>query len=97
MSSVGVIYCDITGLKATNDNLGHKAGDQLICHCYEVLKEVAGTGKIYRFGGDEFIVLCPECTESEFQNTVFELRKKSGKISIILPLATPGLTSSRSA
>lgn len=76
MSSVGVIYCDITGLKATNDNLGHKAGDQLICHCYEVLKEVAGSGKIYRFGGDEFIVLCPEYTESEFQNTVFELRKK---------------------
>lgn len=76
LRSAGVIYCDITGLKETNDTLGHKSGDQLICHCYEILKEVAGSSMIYRTGGDEFIVLCPECTESEFQDTVFNLRKK---------------------
>lgn len=76
MNSVGVIYCDITGLKAANDTFGHKAGDQLICHCYEILKEVAGSSSIYRTGGDEFIVLCPEYTKQEFQSTVFDLRKK---------------------
>lgn len=76
MNSVGVIYCDITGLKETNDTFGHKSGDQLICHCYEILKEVAGSSRIYRTGGDEFIVLCPEYTEQEFESTVFDLRKK---------------------
>lgn len=28
--SVGVVYCDVTGLKGVNDTLGHKAGDDLI-------------------------------------------------------------------
>lgn len=76
MHSAGIIYCDITGLKETNDTFGHKAGDQLICHCYEILKEVAGSGMIYRTGGDEFIVLYPECTKSVFHNTVSSLHKK---------------------
>lgn len=76
MDSIGVIYCDITGLKEMNDSFGHASGDQLICHCYEILKEVASSGMIYRTGGDEFIVLCPECTEPEFQETVLNLRKK---------------------
>ena len=76
MDSIGVIYCDITGLKEMNDSFGHASGDQLICHCYEILKEVASSGMIYRTGGDEFIVLCPDCTEPEFQETVLNLRKK---------------------
>ncbi len=76
MRSVGVIYCDITGLKEVNDTFGHKAGDQLIHHCYQILKEVADSSRIYRTGGDEFIVLCPEYTESEFQDTVSNLQNK---------------------
>lgn len=76
MGSAGVIYCDITGLKETNDTFGHKTGDQLICHCYEILKEIAGLSTIYRTGGDEFIVLCPEYTEGEFQDTISRLREK---------------------
>lgn len=76
MNSVGVIYCDITGLKEVNDTFGHKSGDQLIYHCYQILKEVADSSRIYRTGGDEFIVLCPEYTESEFQDTVAKLQKK---------------------
>ncbi|MFQ8776255.1 MAG: diguanylate cyclase domain-containing protein [Roseburia sp.] len=28
--SVGVVYCDVTGLKGVNDTLGHKARDDLI-------------------------------------------------------------------
>ena len=28
--SIGVVYCDITGLKRVNDSMGHEAGDQLI-------------------------------------------------------------------
>ena len=76
MSSVGVIYCDITGLKEENDTFGHKSGDQLIYHCYEILKEVAGSSRIYRTGGDEFIVLCPECNEPKFQDIVSNLQKR---------------------
>ena len=28
--SIGVVYCDVTGLKYVNDTMGHEAGDRLI-------------------------------------------------------------------
>lgn len=76
MNSVGVIYCDITGLKAVNDSKGHKAGDQLICHCYALLQSAVDTCTVYRTGGDEFVVLCPNCSESDFQSRLRALQDK---------------------
>lgn len=77
MDCAGVIYCDITGLKQVNDSLGHEAGDRMICTCYETLQEVVDNGTIYRAGGDEFVVLCPNCTEEDFQDTIFQLRRQN--------------------
>lgn len=76
MDSVGVIYCDITGLKKVNDSQGHEAGDALICHCYELLLQGVDTCLVYRTGGDEFVVLCPNCQEEEFLDKVKRLQKK---------------------
>lgn len=75
MKTVGVIYCDITGLKNVNDSLGHAAGDRMICHCYDLIKRSLKSGKIYRTGGDEFIALCPDCTEEEFRSMVRKLQE----------------------
>lgn len=55
---VSFIIVDLNGLKATNDTLGHHAGDKLIRRAAEVL--AASVGKEYivaRIGGDEFIVI----------------------------------------
>lgn len=76
MDSVGVIYCDITGLKKVNDSQGHEAGDRLICHCCELLQEAADTNMVYRTGGDEFIALYPNCTEAQFYENVHRLHRK---------------------
>lgn len=75
MKTVGVVYCDITGLKSVNDSLGHAAGDRMICHCYEMIKNSIKSEKIYRTGGDEFIALCPDCSEKEFRNMVSDLQE----------------------
>ena len=49
---------DINGLKNVNDNLGHNAGDELICGAADCISSVFGEyGDCYRTGGDEFIVL----------------------------------------
>ena len=49
---------DINGLKIVNDNLGHVAGDELICGGANILKQTFGNhGKVYRVGGDEFVVM----------------------------------------
>lgn len=52
------ISLDLNGLKQTNDKMGHSAGDELICAASSCMKfAFASYGKIYRIGGDEFVVL----------------------------------------
>lgn len=53
-----VIVLDVNSLKATNDQLGHHAGDELICGAADCIRECFGeVGTCYRMGGDEFIIL----------------------------------------
>lgn len=70
MQSTGVIYCDISGLKEVNDTLGHDAGDEVIRHCYQLIRDTTKTEWIYRTGGDEFVAVLPNCSEEAFQHTV---------------------------
>lgn len=52
------ISLDLNGLKQTNDKMGHSAGDELICAVSSCMKFAFDSyGKIYRIGGDEFVVL----------------------------------------
>lgn len=52
------VSADVNSLKATNDSLGHNAGDELLIGAANCLKECFGKyGKLYRTGGDEFIAL----------------------------------------
>lgn len=48
--SVGVVYCDVTGLKGVNDTLGHKAGDDLILRAGACLEQVFGDYGVFRIG-----------------------------------------------
>ena len=53
-----IVQLDINGLKQVNDNLGHIAGDQLICAAATCIDKVfSAYGTSYRTGGDEFIAL----------------------------------------
>lgn len=49
---------DVNNLKTTNDTSGHSAGDELLQTMARVLTEAAGDdGMVFRYGGDEFVVL----------------------------------------
>ena len=53
---------DLDGFKDVNDTLGHSTGDQLLIEVGQRLVSVAGDrGQVCRLGGDEFIVIIPEC------------------------------------
>jgi len=52
------ISIDVNGLKATNDTIGHPAGDELLVGTCECMSKVLGPyGKLYRIGGDEFVAI----------------------------------------
>ena len=52
------ISMDLNGLKHVNDSFGHAAGDELICAAADCMKNsFSEYGKVYRIGGDEFVVV----------------------------------------
>lgn len=75
MNKVGIVYCDVLGLKRVNDMQGHKAGDELLIRASESLKNNFATREIYRVGGDEFLVLNVDTDQSVFDLKVEMLRK----------------------
>lgn len=53
-----LFFIDLDNLKATNDSLGHAAGDSLIVRTAKLLKNVfRGHDVLARIGGDEFVAL----------------------------------------
>jgi len=55
-------YLDIDGLKHVNDTFGHKMGDELILQMVNVFRScLRETDIISRLGGDEFLLLFPNC------------------------------------
>ena len=57
IDKLGVVVCDINGLKLANDTLGHAAGDKLIKDACSLICEYFTHGAVYRIGGDEFVVI----------------------------------------
>lgn len=60
IDKLGIIVCDINGLKHVNDTKGHAAGDQLIKDASSLICEHFNHGAVYRIGGDEFAVILQE-------------------------------------
>ncbi len=74
--SVAVI--DLDGLKAINDTRGHHAGDLAIQKLVTTLRaSLRETDRLYRFGGDEFVVIAP-FTSSEGANRIMRRAVESG-------------------
>ena len=62
---MGIVFADINGLKRVNDDQGHYAGDQLIKHAAEILRDIFRRCDVYRAGGDEFMIIVPDSNEDE--------------------------------
>jgi diguanylate cyclase (GGDEF)-like protein len=55
-----VVAADVDGLKSVNDSFGHAAGDALLRHFATEMKgRLRDRDRLYRVGGDEFVVVAP--------------------------------------
>lgn len=63
---VGLIFIDLDHFKAVNDNNGHAAGDQLLIHVADAMRDTAREEDfLCRMGGDEFVMGCPGVSDFE--------------------------------
>jgi diguanylate cyclase (GGDEF)-like protein/PAS domain S-box-containing protein len=63
-TKLAVLFLDFDDFKLVNDSLGHDTGDLLLVGLTPRLTEALRPGDtVGRFGGDEFVVLCPDLTD----------------------------------
>jgi len=61
--AVAILWMDLDRFREINDTLGHMVGDHLLCAASEKLAEALdGRGYVARFGGDEFVMICPDAS-----------------------------------
>jgi PAS domain S-box/diguanylate cyclase (GGDEF) domain len=63
---IAMMFLDLDGFKPINDRLGHTTGDDVLREVASRLRGVVRDSDVIgRFGGDEFIVLCPDTGDED--------------------------------
>lgn len=74
-----IAMVDVDHFKKFNDTYGHDVGDQVLRMVASQLQDVAGGGKAYRYGGEEFTILFPGRSAAEAMPAVDALRAAIGR------------------
>ena len=70
-------FFDIDDLKAVNDQFGHVEGDALILQACKIIKEeLKHNDTVFRYGGDEFVIIFDDAYEYETEQTCRRIREK---------------------
>lgn len=75
--AASVIILDLDHFKKVNDNFGHKCGDEVLISIARLLQQrVRVTDRIFRFGGEEFVILARNTSLPDAEIMAEDLRKQ---------------------
>lgn len=79
--TIGLLLIDLDRFKVINDTLGHQAGDSILLKTSTYLGQASKSGsksgmKIFRIGGDEFVILLPKASGNDCVEVAEALLKK---------------------
>ncbi len=75
-----LVYIDLNKLKYINDTFGHQAGDEYLRDFSKAITQNLRTEDfLSRFGGDEFIIIMPNCTRFDAVSRINTIRKNIKK------------------
>ena len=69
------LYIDVNGLHELNNLLGHQKGDDMLCCVADTLQKYFPDERVYRIGGDEFVVISIKLSKHEVELGVEEVRR----------------------
>ena len=73
--TAALFFLDLDRFKTVNDTHGYAAGDRLLVDVYQRLRnELRASDQIFRWGGEEFVVLAPQVERNELADVAERLR-----------------------
>ncbi len=76
---LSVVFLDVDHLKSVNDEFGHAVGDQLLSRLGETFAVALRPYDVpVRWGGDEFVLVLPECDLERAESVARRLRQEFG-------------------
>lgn len=75
-SSVCCVYIDVNELNYFNNQYGHASGDRMLIFVAETLSDKFSSEKLYRMGGDEFLIFVQNMTYEEICRKMSEAIEK---------------------
>ena len=77
---LSLIMGDVNGLKLVNDSFGHLTGDKMLQKVSNIFRDTCREKDVVtRIGGDEFVIICPNTSNSEVERLVEKLDEVTSK------------------
>ena len=76
IGAVVCVYADMIGLHEVNNHLGHKQGNRMLCEIADAARAFFGDDRLYRIGGDEFVIISSAHTEAQTRKQLNYMRER---------------------